>query len=351
MLLQIGINNANKTCKALLDSGADVNIMAEHIYNAFVRQPLTSTSAQLNSIANQEVNCQGMVTVSVFVDGCKEACQFYVTGSEESAHDIILGRAWMHRHRCQFDWEERNIHLVIGTKQITLPEATKATIMPTIPKADWVATSLPKERQLKHKGVPHNASIRMEWLPKQLLREQHFYEGNNYIWVPKCKTASVSISQFAQSSKQVIKTKTRQRWLPKAWLQAQNFYQGNNHIWVPKAPQRHDRPKQPLKPESISQQHQPLSPPKSEKGQNDTDTTKQLQKGKGKQISNEPYSQAELQGIHQNIINLPSTSLFPWSTKLQQTDSTLNIRQRAQLLQCKLFGKSSLPQACQVAVC
>ena len=31
MLLQIGINNANKTRNALQDSGANVNVMAEHI--------------------------------------------------------------------------------------------------------------------------------------------------------------------------------------------------------------------------------------------------------------------------------------------------------------------------------
>ena len=77
----------------------------------------------------------------VFVDGYKEDCQFYVTDSEESVHDIILGRAWMHRHRCQFDWEERNINLVFGTKKIALPEATKAAIMPTLPRSGCYITA------------------------------------------------------------------------------------------------------------------------------------------------------------------------------------------------------------------
>ena len=135
--------------------------------------------------------------------------------------------------------------------------------------------------------------------------------------MPKRKTASVSTSQFAQGSKQVIKTNPRQRWLPKTWLQAQNFYQGNNYIWVPKAPQCHKMPMQPLKPKSTTQQHPQLSSPQSEEGQNKKDTTKQLQNKKGKQIRDKPYSQAELHGIHQNIINLPSTSIFPWCTDLQ----------------------------------
>ena len=111
MLLQIGINNANKTCKPLLDSRADVNVMAEHMYKAFVKQPLSPTTTQLNNIANQSINCQGMATVSLFVDGHKEDCQFYVTNNEESAHDIILGRAWIHKHKCQFNWEAQLISL------------------------------------------------------------------------------------------------------------------------------------------------------------------------------------------------------------------------------------------------
>ena len=38
MLLPIGINHANNKCNALLDSGADVNVMVVHIYEALLRK-------------------------------------------------------------------------------------------------------------------------------------------------------------------------------------------------------------------------------------------------------------------------------------------------------------------------
>ena len=43
MLLKVGIDCANNTCIALLDSGAAVNVMAEHVFRKFAINPLTPT--------------------------------------------------------------------------------------------------------------------------------------------------------------------------------------------------------------------------------------------------------------------------------------------------------------------
>ena len=101
--LHVGIDNANNACTTLLDSGAAVNVMAEHVFNKFVINPLTPTTIQLNNVSNQAITCKGMAIVSVSVGAHKEDCLFHVTDNKESAHDVILGRTWMHKHRCQFD--------------------------------------------------------------------------------------------------------------------------------------------------------------------------------------------------------------------------------------------------------
>ena len=55
LLLEIGIDNENHTCAALLDSGASVNIMAEIFFNKFVSHSLSATDLQLNT-AVQTIN-------------------------------------------------------------------------------------------------------------------------------------------------------------------------------------------------------------------------------------------------------------------------------------------------------
>ena len=71
---------------------------------------------------------------------------------------------------------------------------------------------------------------------------------------------------------------------------------------------------------------------------------------KGKQTTVVPYSQDELNNIRQAIVELPSSSISTWYLEKQVQDFGLNIQQRACLLQCKLFGHSSLPSESQVAV-
>ena len=79
-----------------------------------------------------------MVTASVNVGAHKEQCVFYVTSTKESAHDIIIRHAWMHKHRCEFNWEDRNIDLTFGTQRTNIPATIDAIITTTIPCANLV---------------------------------------------------------------------------------------------------------------------------------------------------------------------------------------------------------------------
>ena len=67
MLLKVGIDDANNTCIALLDLGADVNVTVEHVFRKFASNPLTSTTIQLNTISNQAFAYKGTPIVSISV--------------------------------------------------------------------------------------------------------------------------------------------------------------------------------------------------------------------------------------------------------------------------------------------
>ena len=73
-----------------------------------------------------------------------------------------------------------------------------------------------------------------------------------------------------------------------------------------------------------------------------------LNKGKGKQLLHEAYSRIELENIRKAITELSSSSFY--LPEVQRQAKKLQFQQRAQLLQAKLFGNSSLPPKCQVAV-
>ena len=360
MLLEVGIDGTNNTCIALLDSGAAVNVMAEHVYRKFVVNPLTPTTIQLNTASNQAIACKGMVMVSTSIGEHKEECHFHVTDTKESAHDIILGRSWMHKHKCQFDWDKRTITVVLCNQRVVLPVAAEATsTTEATPLATSVATAVPTRKRTNNhakkfattKVVSTKASIHKWWLPKKLLQAQHFYEENNLIWIPKQRQTSVNAGFIHQDSQQVRKVIPQTRWLP----QAHNFYQKNNYNWVPKATQP------PITSKTVSNLNtatQMLSTPQSDvlpisshtQKQTEMDTEKQLQQGKGKQTTEVPYSQAELDIICQSINDLPSSSIYLQLPQLHKQAHKVNIQQRALLLQCKLFGRSSLPSGSQVVV-
>ena len=163
---------------------------AKHVFKKFAINPLSPTTIQLNTVPNQDIACKGTTTVLVSVGEHKENCLFQVIDNKESAHDVILGSSWMHKHRCQFDWDKHTITVVLCNQKVSLPLVVEATITTeATPHANFVATAvLTRKRTNKHANffstigvVSTKASVHKQWLRKKLLQSHHFYEGNNLI--------------------------------------------------------------------------------------------------------------------------------------------------------------------------
>ena len=122
----------------------------------------------------------------------------------------------MHKHWCQFDWEDRHIHLTFGTQRIKVQAATRCLLsLPNYPEKIWLfqatPTFMPKQRPVTSKtnkgaNTQHQFKTRTfsqkRWLPKNLLKAQHFYDGNPHIWVPKAYDASDKKQSFKHGQKQ-----------------------------------------------------------------------------------------------------------------------------------------------------
>ena len=145
----------------------------------------------------------------------------------------------------------RSISLQFVAKQIELPMAPKANDNSVVPCPALDATTMPPMQLPKRRSAPCKAATQKRWLPTKLLQTQHFYEGKNFIWVPKNKVTVVKTSR--QQTKPVQKQIVCKRWIPKPLLRAQNFYKGNICIWLPKSTQHPQLPRQDSTPGSATQ--------------------------------------------------------------------------------------------------
>ena len=209
----------------------------------------------------------------------------------------------------------------------------------------------------------HNTKkpIQAKKVKQPKVQAQFLHTSKHYIWVPKSKVAATTYNHQRQGPKSAPRRVACQRWIPKTLLHAQNFYTGNKYIWVPKITHCKSGQKQALVQKQAipmyqqnSTQIQCATKQKTETtagGLTDGNNILPQTLSKGKQIVEMHYSPVDLAKLHHNIISLPSTSLFPWCLDSPLQKSNLTIKQRAQLLQGKLFGTSSLLTTSQVAVC
>ena len=102
ILINLSINC--QTLQALIDSGADANVLS---YKAFkkLQCKYTTTSTQLTSFANMDTEALGITTLCLNQGDFKAESQFYIAGPNQSNHELILGRAWMRKNRCSIDWD------------------------------------------------------------------------------------------------------------------------------------------------------------------------------------------------------------------------------------------------------
>ena len=123
------------------------------------------------------------------MNGYKTKCLFYATSDEHSAHDLILGRTWMHIHKSQFDWEGRSINLTLGTTTVNIPAVSLTKAHPSLsePTTTSPADCEPKKN---NKGHQHNA-LHEGRLPNRKPQTRNFYTSTKQIWVHKPTVPSI----------------------------------------------------------------------------------------------------------------------------------------------------------------
>ena len=108
----ISVKIAGSTCRALLDTGAKVNVMDENtMIELGLENQLVSTGGQVYGVCCTPVTVKGYVEVSIKIAGEKDRMdRIQVLSGEEQA--LLLGRKFMQKFgRIAFDWEAGVVEL------------------------------------------------------------------------------------------------------------------------------------------------------------------------------------------------------------------------------------------------
>lgn len=203
LLIPLGIVSPQVTCTAILDSGVDVNVMSAQLYEGLQTNQLLPSTARFNSFSNHQTDCKGVLTTSIFIHHRQEPCISYVSNTNESAHEVILGHSWMAQHNCSIDWEKHAISLTMcnhrfivcspRTPHLLSSEAQSiaASIRPCVcpnhkqPRSIYKQNTAnpPRAHQVQHQ-------IKQRWIPLKLLQAQGYYKGKTLIWILKKRPTS-----------------------------------------------------------------------------------------------------------------------------------------------------------------
>ena len=169
---------------ALIDSGADLNILSWNVWEAMGNPELTPTSINFVGFSANTTACLGKILLKVNIQDVPQYVLFYVANVDESIEQVILGRHWMQTTNCQLDWTTREYTIQVNSRSITgICEAGQSLAIYSTSESK---NSPPKTSLEYTKLTSVNGNQKIEWVvPNQLLQAQGYGKGQHSFWVPK----------------------------------------------------------------------------------------------------------------------------------------------------------------------
>ena len=169
---------------ALIDSGADLNIISWDVWAAMGNPELTPTSINFVGFSANTTACLGKILIKVSIQDVPQYVLFYVANVGESIEQVILGRHWMQTTNCQLDWMKREYTLQVNFGSIT-GFCEHAKLFKIYSTNEGNSLPLMSSSQ-KTKLTSIQGEQKKEWVvPDQLLHAQGYGKGQHFFWVPK----------------------------------------------------------------------------------------------------------------------------------------------------------------------
>lgn len=118
-ILLFGLKSPSNLHRALLDLGADTNVIPLVVYNTLKNKSAIDTADVLYSFEDTPVTSHGVTTLLMHYQGVTTTMSFQIVDCGSDAQ-LILGKPWIYNHACIIDYANLSINFTIGSSQFAI---------------------------------------------------------------------------------------------------------------------------------------------------------------------------------------------------------------------------------------
>ena len=233
-LVRMQLINYLTTCttNAMVDSGADCNLLSHSIWQELGAPALIPSSCSLLDFKGTRSKALGELLLRIRIQGQAMIIPFQVVPTNNHVWQVLLGRRWMQTTNFQMDWDTRRYSLKVCDTILNGDLAEKPDKPSTLVEENTKPSTLVEEinptkqsqqsptDSHKHKWIVDEGNPNSGWLVKEpLLRAQGYGKQWKACWLPKSSyqkipTTSLNLKDATHQSEQVRPTASF-KWVPK----------------------------------------------------------------------------------------------------------------------------------------
>ena len=111
---------------ALIDSGADCNVLSYSTWEALGKPQLTNVNMNFQSFSCAETPSLGKCCLKLSIQDQHSHVTFYVANKEQALVDVMLGRSWIRSTNCWLNWTSRQYTITVNSTSLTGPSAASS---------------------------------------------------------------------------------------------------------------------------------------------------------------------------------------------------------------------------------
>ena len=138
--LQLVMTSHAMWTKALIDSGADCNVLSYETWVSLGKPTLEPCHTTFRSFSSNETSCLEKICLKVRIQTEAMHITFYVANKDNKGFTVLLGRSWMCSTNCQINLRTRQHTLEVNSVSLTGNDLEED--LPTKEKMSNQATSL-----------------------------------------------------------------------------------------------------------------------------------------------------------------------------------------------------------------
>ena len=229
---------------ALIDSGADCNVMSYETWESLGKPELTQSKLSFKNFSGTQTASLGKLYIKARIQDQPIHVVFHVANKQQASVNVVLGRQWIGATNCQIDWTSRKYSLQVNSVSLTGLSSELKTPPKQAPKSPPSNEASPSNTMPHHHEpvywIQDAENPTHGWRATQTsLHNQGYGRGESsahQYWVPKEAYTQLP-AHFQQRAPTVANATTPKRpktKSPKTNLSTQQTNRSTKQVWVPK---------------------------------------------------------------------------------------------------------------------